>query len=564
MSELLIKNGIVYDPINNVKGEKMDIAIKDGIIVDKVKNPKVIDVEERLVFPGGVDMHSHIAGGKVNTGRIMRPEDGRKGLEPKTNLTRSGSGYSVVSTFTTGYRYAKMGYTTVFEAAQPPLTARHTHEELMDIPMVDKGALTLMGNNWFVFDYIKSGDKEKLMAFVAWLLKATRGYGVKIVNPAGNEAWGWGKNVSSIREPAPHFGVTPAEIIRSLAEVNETMGLPHSIHVHPNRLGHPGNYPVTLDTWDLVKDMKNKDRQVFHNTHVQFHSYGGTSWRDFASKADVIAEYINKSDNMTIDTGALAFGDTTTMTADGPMEYNLYILLKRKWSNNDVEMEDGAGIIPVFYSKNSPPHVVMWAIGLELSLLIKDQWKVVMETDHPNGAPFTNYPNIIALLMSAKYREEMIKQCHQLINQRTILPTIKRELDWNEIATTTRAAGAKSLGLTKYGKGHLGVGADGDVAVYDIKPKEFDPSKQYADIEKAFARAKYTIKGGEVVVRDGEIVKVVEGKTFWTNPKVDESLMKEVEKEIAKKFQKYYSVTLSRYQVEDKYLPIPNEIKVGA
>jgi len=31
--EYLIKNGYVYDPANNVKGEKMDIAIKDGKIV---------------------------------------------------------------------------------------------------------------------------------------------------------------------------------------------------------------------------------------------------------------------------------------------------------------------------------------------------------------------------------------------------------------------------------------------------------------------------------------------------------------------------------------------------
>jgi formylmethanofuran dehydrogenase subunit A len=564
MSELLIKNGIVYDPINNIKGEKLDIAIKEGKIVEKVREPKVIDAEERLVLPGGVDMHSHIAGGKVNVGRIMRPEDGRKGLEPRTAITRSGAGYSVVSTHATGYRYARMGYTTVFEAAQPPLTARHTHEELMDIPMVDKGALTLMGNNWSVFEYIRTGQKEKLIAFVAWLLRATKGFGVKIVNPAGVEAWGWGKNVSSIREPAPHFGVTPAEIIRSLAEVNEFLGLPHSIHIHCNRLGHPGNYPVTLDTYDVVKDIKNKERQVMHATHTQFHSYGGASWRDFASKADAIADYINKADNITIDTGAVIFGDTTTMTADGPMEYNLYVLTKRKWSNNDVELETGAGIIPVFYSPKSPVGAIQWAIGLELNLLIKDQWKVMMQTDHPNGGPFTGYPNVIALLMSAKYREEMIKQCHSVINQRAVLPSITRELDWNEIAITTRAGQAKALGLHKYGKGHLGVGADGDVAIYDIKPREFDPSKQYKEVEKAFARAKYTMKGGEIVVKDGEIVKVVEGRTFWTNPRVDEGLMKELEKDIVKKFQKYYSVTLSRYPVGEEYLTQPYEIKVGA
>ena len=34
--ELLIKNGFVYDPINGINGEKMDIAIKDRKIVENV------------------------------------------------------------------------------------------------------------------------------------------------------------------------------------------------------------------------------------------------------------------------------------------------------------------------------------------------------------------------------------------------------------------------------------------------------------------------------------------------------------------------------------------------
>ena len=36
MTEILIKNGFVFDPINKINGEKMDIAIKDGKIVEKV------------------------------------------------------------------------------------------------------------------------------------------------------------------------------------------------------------------------------------------------------------------------------------------------------------------------------------------------------------------------------------------------------------------------------------------------------------------------------------------------------------------------------------------------
>ncbi|MCX9075084.1 MAG: amidohydrolase family protein, partial [Candidatus Methanoperedens sp.] len=78
--ELLIKNGAVYDPINGIEGDKKDISIKDGKIVDKVSSKaSVIDAGGRLVMPGGVDAHSHIAGAKVNVGRVMRPEDTRSG-----------------------------------------------------------------------------------------------------------------------------------------------------------------------------------------------------------------------------------------------------------------------------------------------------------------------------------------------------------------------------------------------------------------------------------------------------------------------------------------------------
>ncbi|HID17600.1 TPA: formylmethanofuran dehydrogenase subunit A, partial [Candidatus Bathyarchaeota archaeon] len=62
MRELLIKNGFVFDPINGVDGERMDVAIKGGKIVEDVSDKaKVIDASKMVVMPGGVDIHSHIA-----------------------------------------------------------------------------------------------------------------------------------------------------------------------------------------------------------------------------------------------------------------------------------------------------------------------------------------------------------------------------------------------------------------------------------------------------------------------------------------------------------------------
>lgn len=64
-------------------------------------------------MPGGVCIHTHIVGAKVNASRSMRPEDKVPESNMKhTKLTRSGTGLSVLSTWKSGYLYAKMGYTT--------------------------------------------------------------------------------------------------------------------------------------------------------------------------------------------------------------------------------------------------------------------------------------------------------------------------------------------------------------------------------------------------------------------------------------------------------------------
>ncbi len=207
MKDIIIKNGYVFDPLSGIDGEIMDISMSKGRIVESVKDAKVIDASGKIVMPGGVDIHSHIAGSKINIGRLMRPEDHRKDVVKKSSVTRSGVGYSCPSTFVTGYRYAEMGYTSVMEAAMPPIGARHVHEELNDTPIIDKAAFTLLGNNYFIMKYVREGDFNKLKAFMAWLLKATRGYAVKIVNPGGVMNWKWGRNVFGLDgkvEDSPH------------------------------------------------------------------------------------------------------------------------------------------------------------------------------------------------------------------------------------------------------------------------------------------------------------------------------------------------------------------------
>ena len=192
---LRITGGKVYDPANGIDGVVKDICIDDGHIVADVEGGRTIDATGMIVFPGGVDIHTHVAGAALNFARGMTPENQRKAAPwLHTKSRRAGIGGPTPTTFATGYLYAGMGWTTVVEAAVPVLTAKHTHEELRDTPIVDKACCVLMANNEIVLDLLEAGEIERAAHVVAWLIWAAKVYGVKAVNPGGVDAWKWGKN----------------------------------------------------------------------------------------------------------------------------------------------------------------------------------------------------------------------------------------------------------------------------------------------------------------------------------------------------------------------------------
>ena len=564
MAEIIIKNGFVVDPARKINGDVMDIAIKDDKIVEKVgSGAKEIDARGKVVMTGGVDIHAHVAGPKVNVGRLMRPED-KLFKSPNAQAPyRIESGFSIPSTFKTGYDYARMGYAFVMEAAMPPLHSPHVHEEIHDTPIIDQGALPVFANNWFVLEYLKNREIENSAAYTAWLLAATKGYGVKLVNPGGTAAWAWGLNCLTLNDPVPFFDITPAEIISGLMQTNEYLGLPHSIHIHQNSLGTPGNYEITLDSFRLAEGVKANNKfsrdSVMHSTHVQFHSYGGDSWRNFESKAKEVMDYINGQKNITVDLGCVTLDETTTMTADGPFEHHLNQLNHLKWANTDVELETAAGVVPYVYDKDIKVCGIQWAIGLELGLYAKDPMRTFITTDHPNAGPFIRYPRIIKWLMSKKAREETLesmKYTDKVIDA-TNIHSLDTERTLYEIAQMTRAGPAKALGLSHI-FGSLAPGMEANVVVYDLNFDDMpdDPEQ----IERAFLRSSNFIKSGDIVVKDGDIVSHGNKRTFWVNARVKEN--PQVIRDIHEKFLKEYTVGLGNYTVWDCLAPNPYVIDI--
>jgi len=536
LARLRITGGAVHDPANGIDGEVRDVCIEDGRIVAEVPpGTPTVDARGMVVMPGGVDIHSHVASSACNHGRRLLADEHTAdpapapALLPAGRSARSGTGGTLPSTFTTGYRYAGLGYTTVFDAAVAPISARHTHAEFDDTPIVDGGFFVLLGNDEYLLRQVDAGERDRARDYAAWILGATGGYAIKIVNPGGIQAWKSGqRNLTEIDQTLGASRVTPRAILETLADAATALRLPHPIHIHCNNLGVPGNVETTLNT------MRALDGRRAHLTHLQFHSYGKTAEGGWASAAHRVIDQVNGNRLLSADVGQVMFGPATTLSADGPVEYLLQASSGRRWVNIDVELETGCGIVPYSYEERAAVSALQWAVGLELFLLSADPWRVVLSTDHPNGGSFLSYPALIQLLMDRGVRDAQLKRVNaKLLAGSALADGLAREYTLNEIAIVTRAGPARLLGLRH--KGHLGVGADADVTVYARDP----------DIARMFATPRYVVKGGGLVVEEGQLRRAPAGRRLRLSPGYDAAALRDVQRH----FEAYATVAFENFPV---------------
>ncbi|MCK5549371.1 MAG: formylmethanofuran dehydrogenase subunit A [Hyphomicrobiaceae bacterium] len=524
----------VYDPANSVNGELRDVYVDGGKIVSPDSGARVdkeYDLKGRVLMAGAIDPHTHIGGGKVTIARTLMPEDHQMDEVAHTELTRAGTGHALPSTMITGYRYAEMGYTAGFEPAVLPANARQAHMELGDTPMIDKGGFVMMGSDDFILRLIsEKKDFELIKDYIAWTMRAAQAIAVKIVNPGGISAFKFNQRKLDLDERHPYYDLTPRDIVVTLARALTELGVTHPVHVHGCNLGIPGNVESTLAT------IRAADGLPLHLTHIQFHSYGTEGDRHFSSGAARIAELLNKNPNVSIDVGQVLFGQTCTASGDS---MRLYAGAKhadpKRWVVMDIECDAGCGIVPFRYRDKSFVHALQWAIGLETFLLCEDPWRIFLTTDHPNGAPFFCYPHLIRLLMDRGFRQDMMQKVNPDALKYSSLPTLNREYSLYEIAILTRAGPARSLGLKD--RGHLGPGASADITVY------FDK----ADREAMFTKPELVFKNGELIVRDGKVIKVVQGATHVARPEYD----KAIEKPLKDYFDRYHTMRMENFKLSD-------------
>lgn len=529
-----LAGGRVIDPANG-RDAVGDVYVRDGRIVDAPPGGgagETHDVSGKIVMAGAIDIHSHIAGNNETMARLLLPEQ-----RYASDFSHPGHLPQVKgawNTDETGRLYAAMGFTTVVEPAVLPHNALQAHLELADIPIIDKAALTVLGNDDFLLGLLRGKESAAAVRdYVAWTLRSSRGLGIKVINAGGAAAFKNNVRSFSLDDEVPGYGVSSRAIVKALQHAVHELGLPHPLHVHCNNLGLAGNVETALATIEAAEGLP------LHLAHLQFYGYGKEGPRGFSSAAARLAEAVNAAKHVTIDVGQVMFGQTVTISCDVLRQFNARKQARpKKYVIFDGDA-NGAGIVPYDYRRNDFYNAVQWAVGLELFLLTNDPWRVFFTTDHPNGAPFTSYPDILALLMDRELRAQWMATMPKEAMAVTTLPSIAREYTLNEIATMTRAAPARLLGLKD--RGHLGVGAVADIAIYAPDP----------DKAKMFREAALVFKNGALVVRDGAVIAQSFGRAFDVRP--------EAERAIARRMRDYYD---QRYGLSPDFMNVP-EAAIG-
>ena len=490
-----LTGGRIIDPANG-RDAVGDLWIQDGRITsapDHGRADQTIDVTGCIVMAGAIDIHTHVAGANVNTARLLLPD-----------LRAGSAAASVPVSQTIGTLYAAMGYTMVVEPAISPHVATQAHLELSAIPIVDTAILAVLGNDDYLLRLLANNENPAAIAdYAARVLAGSRAIGIKAINPGAAAAFKSNVRSFGLDDAVPNSEITSRAIINALQAATETLGLPHPLHLHCSNLGLPGNAETALATIQAAGDTS------LHIAHLQFYAYGKDGPRGFSSAAPRLAEAVNARANITADIGQVMFGQTVTISSDVLRQFNAR---GQAHPRKSIIMDgdgNGGGIVPYRYRKTDFYNAVQWAAGLELFLLINDPWRVFFTTDHPNGAPFTAYPDLLALLMDRSLRARHIESLPKDAMEVTTLASITREYSLSEIAIMTRAAPARLLGLPD--RGHLGPHARADIAVYRPQP----------DLAAMFRDAALVLKDGVPVIRDGVPVARPFGRALAVRPGFD-------------------------------------------
>ena len=445
MMRLQIKNARVYDPKNGINGELMDIFIENGKLVEETRPEKIIDAEGKAAMAGGVDVHSHVA---------------TYGL----SLARFSLGFPTLPQI--AETYAKLGFTHVNEPLASVITAAYTHHELSSIPLLDTSTLVVLDMLDFL-KLVREGDEKEAKNATLFTLDAAKAAAAKIYEPF----------VSPPARAARRLGIegmrmrlSTDTVLKFFSRLSENNNIP-KIHLHA--------------TPSLLRE----DASVLSKYHI---SHLGTA---------IDAE---NQEN--------AFKLLETRT---PLDLGIYLDKRFRATEQNFKLATRKEIAPkgrflcitmgfseplmIYKDETDVENKKGTLLKTEMSLTLAVQALehglegVCFSTDSPNGALFYDYPKIFAILLSRENRKELKEHGLELPSE---------EYTLYELAAITRSEPAAALHLEA--KGHLGIGADADIALYDIT-ENTPPSL----LEKKLGGCETLIKGGELVIHNSKLLTPV-------------------------------------------------------
>ena len=279
MDRLIIKNGVVFDPINNIDGEIKDILIESGKIVEKFSNEtdvKEINAKGKTVIPSAVDIHTHVASQQVNWARLLG-----------TNNNKFKEIWRGLTLRNIAKNYISNGYTFILEANVFPSLAKQTIFDFKQLPVLDKAMLLNISNLWPLELEFQRGKIEDMAIFLSDLLSKTYGFGIKIYNPFENENWNFRELREDISQMGRLYNFSALDVYENAVKCVETLGLPHSTHAHiegyENEIGKRNLITVLekIKSLNIETDQKNdsnlKRGQIFHIAHANSYNYDGNN-----------------------------------------------------------------------------------------------------------------------------------------------------------------------------------------------------------------------------------------------------------------------------------------------
>jgi len=537
-AKILVKNGIIYDPLNKIEGEVKDILIENGKIVSKFSNDadvQEIDASGKTVVPAALDIHAHIASQQLNWARLMGTRYGQfssywKGLTLE-HIAKS---------------YIANGYTFVLEANVYPCLSKHTIFDLTRIPVLDTAFLLNLSNFWPLELEFQRGIVEDGAAFISYLLNEMKAFGIKAYNPFESENWNWKLLRENLKEKGRLYNFSTIDVYENLVKFVEDLELPHSLHAHiegyESETGKDNLNELLKRLDGLGLTPKGSRNQIFHLAHASSYNIDGDN-------SELIAFY-NSHQDYDLDLGFIGFNVINPLiTSDRRLINNMtYRDNSYKIVRFATEFEgDFFATLRKFDNQNYD-HCIMWANAYELALKIKDKWQVQFSINYPNYADVFDIPEIASLLLSHSARQEYMNNMNNNFLKDHAIVSDNQTLSFQDYITITRASPAKSLGISHI-KGSLSEGNDGDLNIIALNFPETNSEKDYKQIKDALSHIAYVIKAGKVV-KNADLLDMTEpGHIFWASGKVKKEDTKLLFKKKEEFFQMYNSVFLQSYTI---------------